>query len=106
MIVETCQGKKVVAVEVDHKILRLILEGKDLLCSFVRELKSRENSVLCSHMADLDPRAPSTPPPPHTHITRSSSGLPEPNFQEGSWKIVENHQARSTTGKTMSSKPS
>lgn len=105
MIVETCQGKKVGAVEVDHKIFRLILEGKDLLCSFVRELKSRENSVLCSHIAELDPRAPSTPTT-HTHITRSSSGLPEPNFQEGSWKIVENRQARSTTGKTMSSKPS
>lgn len=63
MIEEKCQEKKVIAVEVDHKIFRLILDGKDLLLSFLRELKSRENSVLCSHMAESEPRAPST----HTH---------------------------------------
>lgn len=65
MVEETCQGKKVVAAEVDHTIFYFILEGKDLLLSFVRELKSRENSVLCSHMAESEPRAPST----HTHYS-------------------------------------
>lgn len=73
------------------RVFCLILGGKVLLLSFIRELTSRENSVLCSHMAESSPelRLP-------THTVRSLSGLPEPNFQEDTMKIVDNSWARST----------